>query len=83
DYLHRNLSGNIFSTLSPELFVALVSLKAVDFNSEFLICDCNMRWVLNWKKNTSVRITEETVCAYPKTLKGQLFKDLTESQLVC
>ncbi|XP_078095777.1 adhesion G protein-coupled receptor A2 isoform X2 [Mustelus asterias] len=78
-----NLSGNIFSTLHPDLFGALVSLKAVDFNSEFLICDCNMRWALNWKKNSSVRISEETICAYPKTLRGQLFKDLKESQLVC
>ncbi|XP_041066357.1 adhesion G protein-coupled receptor A2-like [Carcharodon carcharias] len=78
-----NLSGNIFSTLHSDLFGALVSLKAVDFNTEFLICDCNMRWVLNWKKNSSVRITEETICAYPKTLRGQLVKDLKESQLVC
>ncbi|XP_067857091.1 adhesion G protein-coupled receptor A2-like isoform X2 [Heptranchias perlo] len=78
-----NLSGNIYSTLYPDLFDALVSLKVIDFNSEFLVCDCNMRWMLNWEKNSSVRISEETVCAYPKALSGQPFKDLKESQLVC
>ncbi|XP_060712720.1 adhesion G protein-coupled receptor A2 isoform X2 [Hemiscyllium ocellatum] len=78
-----NLSGNIFSTLHPELFAALVSLKVVDFNTEFLICDCNMRWVLNWQQRRLVRVSKDTLCAYPRALRRQPFRDLKESQLVC
>uniref|UniRef100_A0A4W3HBM2 Ig-like domain-containing protein n=1 Tax=Callorhinchus milii TaxID=7868 RepID=A0A4W3HBM2_CALMI len=78
-----NLSGNIFSNLHPNLFDPLVSLKLVDFNTESLMCDCNMQWVLNWERNSSARISEATVCAYPRALQGQQFKSLKESQLGC
>ncbi|XP_051896881.1 adhesion G protein-coupled receptor A2-like isoform X2 [Pristis pectinata] len=78
-----NLSGNIFSTLNPNLLDGLASLKVIDFNTEYLVCDCNMLWVLNWERNSSVRISEETLCAFPKALRGKPFKDLKESQLVC
>ncbi|XP_059497125.1 adhesion G protein-coupled receptor A2-like isoform X2 [Stegostoma tigrinum] len=78
-----NLSGNIFSSLYPDLFAALVSLKVVDFNSEFLICDCNMRWMLNWQQRRLVRISKDTLCAYPRALRRQPFRELKEDQLVC
>ncbi|XP_069773566.1 adhesion G protein-coupled receptor A2 [Narcine bancroftii] len=78
-----NLSGNIFSTLNPDLLDGLTSLKVIDFNTEFLFCDCNLLRVLNWERNSSARISEETICSYPKALQGKPFKDLKESQLVC
>ncbi|XP_062913303.1 adhesion G protein-coupled receptor A2 [Mobula hypostoma] len=78
-----NISGNIFSTLNPDLLDGLASLKVIDFNTEYLVCDCNVLWVLNWERRKSVRISEETLCAFPKALSGKPFKDLKESQLVC
>ncbi|XP_029465837.1 adhesion G protein-coupled receptor A1 isoform X2 [Rhinatrema bivittatum] len=82
--LHKlNLSGNIFSTLVPGLFSELIFLKVVHFNSDSLICDCNLKWVLQWARNTSVRVAEETVCPYPSSLQGVAFHTLKESQLTC
>lgn len=53
------------------------------FNTDSLICDCNLKWVLQWARNTSVRIAEETVCAYPSALQGLSFRNLKENQLIC
>ncbi|XP_060097355.1 adhesion G protein-coupled receptor A1 isoform X1 [Heteronotia binoei] len=82
--LHKlNLSGNIFSSLMNGLFSELLALKALHFYTDSLICDCNLKWVLHWAKNASVRISEETVCAYPKSLQGAVFRNLKENQLIC
>lgn len=53
------------------------------FNTDSLICDCNLKWVLQWARNASVRIAEETVCAYPSALQGLSFRNLKENQLIC
>ncbi|XP_074856532.1 adhesion G protein-coupled receptor A1 isoform X2 [Carettochelys insculpta] len=82
--LHKlNLSGNIFSSLMNGLFSELLALKALHFNTDSLICDCNLNWVLQWARNASVRIAEETVCAYPSSLRGLAFHNLKENQLIC
>ncbi|XP_014379268.2 adhesion G protein-coupled receptor A3-like [Alligator sinensis] len=82
--LHKlNLSGNIFSSLMYGLFSELLSLKALHFHTDSLICDCNLKWVLQWARNASVRIAEETVCVYPSTLQGLAFRNLKENQLIC
>uniref|UniRef100_A0A8C3Q803 Uncharacterized protein n=2 Tax=Thraupidae TaxID=400783 RepID=A0A8C3Q803_GEOPR len=82
--LHKlNLSGNIFSSLMNGLFSELLALKALHFNTDSLICDCNLKWVLQWARNASVRIAEETVCAYPSALRGLSLYNLKENQLIC
>ncbi|KAM5140807.1 adhesion G protein-coupled receptor A1 isoform 4-T4 [Mantella aurantiaca] len=78
-----NLSGNIFSTLEPGLFYTLSSLKVILFGSESLICDCNVKWVLNWAAFSSVRISEDTVCEHPRGVRGLEFHTLQENQLTC
>ncbi|KAM8924229.1 adhesion G protein-coupled receptor A3-like [Pelodytes ibericus] len=78
-----NLSGNIFSTLPSGLFRELPTLKSVFFNSESLICDCHLQWILHWAENTSVHIGENTVCGHPSAVRGLAFRNLKESQLTC
>ncbi|KAM6442017.1 adhesion G protein-coupled receptor A1 [Liasis olivaceus] len=82
--LHKlNLSGNIFSSLMNGLFSELLALKALHFYTDSLICDCNLKWILYWATNSSVRISEETVCAFPRSLQGTPFRNLKENQLIC
>ncbi|XP_072883623.1 adhesion G protein-coupled receptor A3 isoform X3 [Hemitrygon akajei] len=78
-----NLSGNIFSTLPTGLFVKLTALRVLHFSTESLMCDCNLRWVLQWAKNFSVRIADDTSCVYPTPLRGRPFKTLKENDLTC
>ncbi|XP_054628443.1 adhesion G protein-coupled receptor A2 [Dunckerocampus dactyliophorus] len=77
------LSGNIISTLDPDVFQELTSLKLVNFNSDYLSCDCGLRWVPGFFRSSSARLGDETLCAYPRTLKGKPLRGLRESQLNC
>ncbi|XP_043938992.1 adhesion G protein-coupled receptor A2 [Protopterus annectens] len=78
-----NISGNIFSHLQAGFFDEMVSLKSVDFGTEYLTCDCNMHWLLVWSRDKSVQISEKTLCAYPSALNGRAFKSLKEKELTC
>ncbi|NXX98452.1 AGRA2 protein, partial [Centropus bengalensis] len=79
----RNMSGNIFSSLPPGVFDELPSLKVVDFATEYLTCDCNLRWVLPWARNRSAQISERTVCVYPRHLHAFALRGARQSQLRC
>ncbi|XP_069609927.1 adhesion G protein-coupled receptor A1 isoform X1 [Ranitomeya imitator] len=82
--LHKlNISGNIFSILESNVFQELPSLKAVFFNTESLICDCNMKWILTWAEENAVRISEDTVCKHPRKVQGRAFHSLEKIQLTC
>uniref|UniRef100_A0A8B9DEY1 Adhesion G protein-coupled receptor A2 n=1 Tax=Anser cygnoides TaxID=8845 RepID=A0A8B9DEY1_ANSCY len=77
--LRLNMSGNIFSSLPPGVFDELPSLKVVDFATEYLTCDCNLRWVLPWARNRSAQISDRTLCVYPRhvhavPLRGVVFQ---------
>uniref|UniRef100_A0AAA9SWD2 Adhesion G protein-coupled receptor A2 n=2 Tax=Bos TaxID=9903 RepID=A0AAA9SWD2_BOVIN len=81
--LRLNISGNIFSSLQPGVFDELPALKAVDFGTEFLTCDCHLRWLLPWAQNRSLQLSERTLCAYPSALHAQALAGLQEAQLRC
>ncbi|XP_036859640.2 adhesion G protein-coupled receptor A2 isoform X2 [Manis javanica] len=78
-----NISGNIFSSLQPGVFDELPVLQAVDLGTEFLTCDCRLRWLLSWARNHSLQLSERTLCAYPKALHAQALSGLQEAQLRC
>ncbi|XP_071585128.1 adhesion G protein-coupled receptor A2 [Heliangelus exortis] len=81
--LRLNMSGNIFSSLPPGVFDELPSLKVVDFSTEYLTCDCNLRWVLPWARTRTAQISERTLCAYPRRLQGLPLRGVRDSQLGC
>ncbi|XP_051525299.1 adhesion G protein-coupled receptor A2 [Myxocyprinus asiaticus] len=78
-----NISGNIFSSLDPNVFLGLHSLKLVNFHSEFLSCDCGLRWVPGFFHSSSTRLGDETLCAYPTRLQNKPLHLLRESDLSC
>ncbi|NWV27898.1 AGRA2 protein, partial [Origma solitaria] len=79
----RNMSGNIFSSLPPGVFDELPSLKVVDFATEYLTCDCNLRWVLPWARERTAQISERTACAFPRQLRGMALRGARDGQLRC
>ncbi|XP_008434030.1 adhesion G protein-coupled receptor A3 [Poecilia reticulata] len=83
DSLSRlNLSGNMFSSLAQGIFDRLVSLKALEFQTPYLLCDCNLRWLLRWIKDRNVSV-KNTKCSYPQSLQGQLITSLRPELLTC
>ncbi|XP_054996955.1 adhesion G protein-coupled receptor A2 isoform X2 [Sorex araneus] len=81
--LRLNVSGNIFSSLPPGVFQELPALKVVDLGTEFLTCDCRLRWLLPWARGRSLQLSERTLCAFPTALRAQALGGLQESQLRC
>ncbi|XP_053318133.1 adhesion G protein-coupled receptor A2 [Spea bombifrons] len=77
------MSGNIFSSLNPGVFDEMPSLKVVDLASEYLTCDCNLRWLASWTRNGSAQVSDRTLCVYPSALRDRPLRNLKENQLHC
>ncbi|XP_069833564.1 adhesion G protein-coupled receptor A3 [Dendropsophus ebraccatus] len=77
-----NLSGNLFSSLPQGTFANLVALKSLEFQTEYLLCDCNLMWMLWWIKAKNITV-RETKCSYPKSLQGQPITAVKPEQLTC
>lgn len=80
--IRLNLSGNKFSSLAQGTFDSLVSLKALEFQTPYLLCDCNLLWLLSWVKERNIAV-KNTKCSYPQSLQGQLITSLGPELLTC
>uniref|UniRef100_A0A673AFU3 Adhesion G protein-coupled receptor A3 n=1 Tax=Sphaeramia orbicularis TaxID=375764 RepID=A0A673AFU3_9TELE len=81
-FLFRNLSGNIFSSLAQGTFDSLTSLKSLDFQTPYLLCDCNLLWLLRWIKDRNIAV-KNTKCSYPQSLQGQFITSIRPELLTC
>ncbi|XP_050803330.1 adhesion G protein-coupled receptor A3 isoform X3 [Gopherus flavomarginatus] len=77
-----NLSGNLFSALTQGTLDHLNSLKSLEFQTDYLLCDCNILWLHQWLKERNITV-RETKCAYPKSLQGQLVTSVKQELLTC
>ncbi|CAB1351702.1 unnamed protein product [Coregonus sp. 'balchen'] len=77
-----NLSGNMFSSLAQGTFDSLVSLKTLEFQTSYLLCDCNLLWLLHWIKDNNVGV-KDTSCSYPRSLQGQLITSTKPELFTC
>ncbi|XP_041635820.1 adhesion G protein-coupled receptor A3 isoform X2 [Cheilinus undulatus] len=77
-----NLSGNMFSSLAQGTFDSLVSLKSLEFQTPYLLCDCNLLWLLRWIKERNITV-KNTKCSYPQSLQGQFITSLRPELLTC
>lgn len=51
--------------------------------TDYLFCDCQLRWLLSWIRSQAVRVGNESVCVYPTRLHGLELRSLQEQQLTC
>ncbi|XP_028995310.1 adhesion G protein-coupled receptor A3 [Betta splendens] len=80
--IRLNLSGNKFSSLTQGTFDSLVSLKSLEFQTPYLLCDCNLVWLLRWIKDKSI-VVKNTKCSYPQSLQGQPVTAIHPEHLTC
>lgn len=59
------------------------SLYFSDFQSDYLRCDCHLKWIVKWTKLKKVKIKSSTSCAVPRELKGTSLKRLKQKDLHC
>ncbi|XP_038213869.1 adhesion G protein-coupled receptor A3 [Zerene cesonia] len=78
-----NLSRNHISALGSGTFDYLIGLKQLDITENPLICNCDLLWLGDWSRNTSVKLFGGPKCAYPENMvdkpvrKLRIFLDLS------
>uniref|UniRef100_A0A8C9SS67 Adhesion G protein-coupled receptor A3 n=1 Tax=Scleropages formosus TaxID=113540 RepID=A0A8C9SS67_SCLFO len=83
-----DLSNNRIGCLTEDVFKVVLSisistlLRVQEFESPYLLCDCNLRWLLRWLKGRSIGV-RNTRCSYPRSLQGQLITSLKPELLTC
>lgn len=75
--------GSIPTPQEPTLPLPYSPHFCRDLGTEYLTCDCHLRWLLPWARNRSLQLSEHTVCAYPAALHAQALGGLQEAQLRC
>ncbi|XP_047531370.1 adhesion G protein-coupled receptor A3 [Vanessa atalanta] len=70
------LSQNHISVLSMGTFDYLVGLKQIDITDNPLICDCELLWVGDWSRNTSVKLVGNPKCAFPDNMVNKTVRKL-------
>ncbi|PIN97449.1 hypothetical protein AB205_0111980 [Aquarana catesbeiana] len=64
------------------MFQGLPNLVRLEFQTDYLLCDCNLLWMVRWIKAKNITV-RETKCSYPKALQGQPIAALKPEQLTC
>ncbi|KAH9513291.1 Adhesion G protein-coupled receptor A2, partial [Bulinus truncatus] len=77
------LSSNRISVIPDGTFNDLRSMKRIEFSSQYLRCDCHLKWILKWAKQQHVRIPGSTVCGVPLEMKGRPLSKLKRGDLHC
>ncbi|RXM35596.1 Adhesion G protein-coupled receptor A3 [Acipenser ruthenus] len=77
-----DLSNNKIGCLNADMFKGLQSLLRLEFQTPFLLCDCNLVWLIRWLKERSICVRESR-CSYPRSLQSQLVTDIKPELLTC
>ncbi|KAL4232013.1 hypothetical protein ACF0H5_009591 [Mactra antiquata] len=77
------LSFNKLNTIPDGTFNDLPSLRRLDFQSDYLRCDCHLQWIVKWTKDRKVKVKSSTTCAVPSELKDISLKKLKKKDLHC
>ncbi|XP_035450332.2 adhesion G protein-coupled receptor A3 [Spodoptera frugiperda] len=70
------LSQNHISAMAAGTFDYLIGLKQLDITDNPLICDCDLLWVGDWSRNTSVKLVGSPKCAFPENMVNKQVRKL-------
>ena len=68
----------ILSTLISNLHY----VRYREFQTEYLLCDCNILWMHRWVKERNITV-RDTRCVYPKSLQAQPVTGVKQELLTC
>lgn len=83
--LSPKAEANVKRTRNLILFTILTSLYFVcyrEFQTEYLLCDCNILWMHRWVKERNITV-RDTRCVYPKSLQAQPVTGVKQELLTC
>lgn len=53
-----------------------------DFKTPYLLCDCNLLWLLRWIRDRKISV-RNTECSYPQSLQGQSVTSIRPELFTC
>lgn len=77
-----DLSSNKLSVLPERLFSSLNRLKKINLEENRLICDCNLGWMVKWRKR-SKRSSVRGRCLYPFALRDKKIEQVDRNDMIC
>ncbi|XP_053958709.1 leucine-rich repeat and fibronectin type-III domain-containing protein 2 isoform X2 [Anastrepha ludens] len=82
------LDGNPLSTVPQNAFAHLNStLRGLSLGGRFLHCDCKLRWVAEWIRNSDLQVTSRErnpqFCGSPTRFRDRGFYSIQPEELTC
>ncbi|XP_066285067.1 leucine-rich repeats and immunoglobulin-like domains protein 3 isoform X1 [Branchiostoma lanceolatum] len=65
-----DLTDNDISSIQPDAFAGLKLLEELRMNSSNLICDCQLKWLPRFLKESGFGNTVDAKCSHPEDLRG-------------
>lgn len=80
--IHLSLAYNNLETLPKDVFKGMEALTKVDLRGNNLICDCNLKWLVEWMHHTNATL-DQIYCSGPPTHEGKKINDLLPQSFDC
>ncbi|XP_074837782.1 leucine-rich repeat LGI family member 3 [Carettochelys insculpta] len=79
---HLSLANNNLQTLPRDIFTPLDILSDLDLRGNALICDCKIKWLVEWMERTNATVPA-IFCSSPTRYQGQNIRGLALQDFDC
>ncbi|XP_042318211.1 leucine-rich repeats and immunoglobulin-like domains protein 2 isoform X2 [Sceloporus undulatus] len=76
-----DLNNNAIMSIQENAFSQ--PLKELLLNTSSLLCDCQLKWLLQWLTHNHLQDTVSVICAHPERLSGQSILNVNPENFVC
>ncbi|XP_034183932.1 leucine-rich repeat and fibronectin type-III domain-containing protein hattifattener [Osmia lignaria lignaria] len=82
------IDGNPLSTVPEEALARLNgTLRGLSLGGRFLVCDCKLRWIVDWIKTRDLQVTSRErkpqFCGSPQKLQDKSFYNIDSEEMTC
>ncbi|KZC08465.1 Leucine-rich repeats and immunoglobulin-like domains protein 3 [Dufourea novaeangliae] len=82
------IDGNPLSTVPEEALARLNgTLRGLSLGGRFLVCDCKLRWIVDWIKTKDLQVTSRErkpqFCGSPQKLQDKSFYNIDPDEMSC
>uniref|UniRef100_A0A8C9DQG8 Leucine rich repeats and immunoglobulin like domains 2 n=1 Tax=Prolemur simus TaxID=1328070 RepID=A0A8C9DQG8_PROSS len=79
---HLDLNNNAIMSIQENAF-SQTHLKELILNTSSLLCDCHLKWLLQWLVDNNLQHSVNVSCAHPEWLAGQSILNVDLKDFVC
>ncbi|KAK3560182.1 hypothetical protein QTP86_034789, partial [Hemibagrus guttatus] len=79
---YLSLAYNNLETLPKDVFKGMDALTKVDLRGNMFICDCKLKWLVEWMHNTNATV-DQIHCSGPPLYQGKKINELMPQAFDC